>query len=158
MRIGDEVNLRLLERKEPVSLLKAPGSARHPAHYHLRDRPVVCVSGLDHDDALFRDLARRWDTVRFLLVRGNGRGLQRAMVQRPQMVVVAAHLGEALVAALRRQTTPVPPVIVVLAHQSTARERARFVWAGASAYVSVPSSMTEIDRLVGMLQEVAAWR
>ena len=158
MTNADGVNLRLLERKEPVSVLRASGTASHPAHYRRRDRPVVCVSGVGHDDTTFRDLARRWDTVRFILVRGNGRGLQRAMDQRPQMVVMAAHLGEALVATLRRQTMPVSPAIVVMTPASSARERARFVWAGASAYLSEPSDMTEIDRLVGMLQEVAVWR
>jgi hypothetical protein len=53
---------------------------------------------------------------------------------------------------------PVPPAIVVITPESSARERARFVWAGASAYLSEPSDMTEIDRLAGMLQEVAASR
>jgi DNA-binding NarL/FixJ family response regulator len=158
MRNGDGVNLRLLERSEPVSLLRSSGSACHPAHHRHRDRPVVCVSGLGHEDTLFRDLARRWDAVRFLLVKGDGRGLQRAMDQSPRLVVVAAHLGETLVAALRRRTTPVPPPIVVLTPRSTARERARFIWAGASAYASEPSDLTEIDGLVGMLHEVAAWR
>lgn len=158
MTNGDGVNLRLLERKEPVSLARASGSASHPAHYRRRDRPVVCVSDIGHDDTFFRDLARRWDTVRFILVRGNGRGLQRAMEQRPQLVVMAAPLGETLVATLRRQTMPAAPAIVVMTPQSSARERARFIWAGASAYLSEPSDTTEIDRLVGMLQEVAVWR
>jgi DNA-binding response OmpR family regulator len=80
------------------------------------------------------------------------------MAQSPRIVVMAAHLGETLVATLCREALPVAPPIVVLTAESTARERARFVWAGASAYLSEPSGMTEIDGLVGMLHEVAARR
>jgi len=131
--------------------------ANHPAGGR-RDGPVLCVSGGAFDDLVFRHLARRWNTVRFLLVRGDGRGLQRAVDQRPRLVVMAADLGESFTSALRRWSTLVDTPIVVLARSPSARERARFLWSGASAYVLEPETVTDVDLLVGVLLEVAAGR
>jgi hypothetical protein len=46
----------------------------------------------------------------------------------------------------------------VVAHDGTSRERARLLWAGASAYVSTPLDVAEIEAAVGMLFEAAAVR
>ena len=150
-------NLRLLEHQEPASPLRSVARSSHPAQGR-RDGPVLCVSGAAYDDLVFRYLARRWNTVRFLLVKGDGRGLQRAVEQRPRLVVMAAELGESFVVALRRWTALVDVPIVALARTETARERARFIWSGASAYVSEPATVTDVDQLVRMLLEVSAWR
>jgi DNA-binding response OmpR family regulator len=48
--------------------------------------------------------------------------------------------------------------IVVLTHDGAPSERARFIWAGASACVTKPLNVVEIDETVGMLLEVAATR
>jgi DNA-binding response OmpR family regulator len=119
---------------------------------------VLCVSGAAFDDLVFRHLARRWNTVRFLLVRGDGRGLPRAIDQRPRLVVMAAGLGESFATALRGWSGLVETPIVVLARSQSARERARFLWSGASAYVHEPETVSEVDHLVGLLLEVAAAR
>jgi CheY-like chemotaxis protein len=150
-------NLRLLERDEPGSALRSVARANHPARGR-GDGPVLCVSGAAFDDLVFRQLARRWNTVRFLLVRGDGRGLQRAVDQRPRLVVMAAELGESFAPALRRWPALVDTPIVVMARRPTARDRARFLWSGASAYVAEPETVPEVDRLVGLLLEVAAGR
>ena len=71
---------------------------------------------------------------------------------------MAAELGESIATALRKWSDLVDTPIVVLARSQTARERARFLWSGASAYVSEPETVTEVDQLVGLLLEVASGR
>jgi DNA-binding response OmpR family regulator len=53
---------------------------------------------------------------------------------------------------------PVPKPIVVLADEGTLEERSRFIWAGASTYLSDPTDPELVDRAVGMLLDVAPWR
>ena len=59
---------------------------------------------------------------------------------------------------LRLRVLPLETPIVVLAHDSGPRERARFIWAGASAYIVKPLDVAELDRAVMALMEVAALR
>jgi DNA-binding response OmpR family regulator len=65
---------------------------------------------------------------------------------------------QGLIMALRRLAMPPPTPIAILAHEGTPRERARFLWAGASAYVSDPDSISHINHMVGLLIEVSGWR
>ncbi len=111
---------------------------------------------------LFARIVRRWAAVKFLVTRGGRNGLQTAIDRRPRMVVVEARLpdidGEMLVGALRNGVMRPGEPIVVLAHDGTPGERARFLRAGATAYIAKPSGVAEFDRTVGILLEVAAWR
>ncbi len=59
---------------------------------------------------------------------------------------------------LRLRVLPPETPIVVLAHDADPRQRARFVWAGASAYIVKPLDVAELDRAVIALMEVAALR
>jgi DNA-binding response OmpR family regulator len=102
------------------------------------------------------------EAVTFLRADGARAGLKLALERRPRLAVVEADLpdgdAEGLVRALRRAAMPPPAPIVVLADEGTPRKRARFLWAGASAYVSGPVSSSQMDRMVGILIEVAARR
>jgi DNA-binding response OmpR family regulator len=96
------------------------------------------------------------------VVDGARAGVALAVVRRPDLLVVDARLhdadGEETVARLRQELRPDDVPIIVLGHDPAPAARARFVWAGASAYVTTPLDIAEIDRTVGELLEVAALR
>jgi len=98
-----------------------------------------------------------------LVVAAGGRGgLQLAMRRRPRLVVLDADLpdidGAEMASRLRSRVLPPDTPIVILAHDADPRERARFIWAGASAYILKPLDVPELDRAVMGLMEVAALR
>ena len=132
----------------------------HPAG--ARRRLVLHVSGDQTGRILFSRIARRWENLRLLAVDGARSGLTMATQRRPDLVVVDAHLtdadGEETVIRLRQELRPDDVPIVVLGDDPSPAARARFVWAGASAYVTKPLVIAEIDRTVGELLEVAALR
>jgi DNA-binding response OmpR family regulator len=109
--------------------------------------------------ALFTRIAKRWDGVTLIFAVEGGEGLDMAVKRRPRMVVLDARLpdmdGEKLVMALRERAMPPSAPIVVLSHDGAPSERARFIWAGASAYLTKPLNVAEIDRTVGELLQVA---
>jgi len=157
---GNRPTLRLLSRAAPATRASPDTNVPHRANGSRRR--VLYVSGGDEARVLFLRVARRWENVK-LLVAGNAEeGLALAIARRPGMVVLDAHLsdldGEKLVMALREQALDPSTPIVVLAHDGAPGERARFIWAGASAYIAKPLNVAEIDRTVGMLLEVAALR
>jgi DNA-binding response OmpR family regulator len=123
---------------------------------------VLYISGDLEGRILFRRIAQRWETVKLLVADSGEEGIDLAMNRRPRMVVLDAHLsdldGEEVVVALRREAMPPGTPIVVLGHNITPSKYARFVWAGASAYLTKPFNIAEIDRTVGELLEVAATR
>ncbi len=100
--------------------------------------------------------------MRLVIVDGGRSGLQAAIKRRPRLVVLDDHLpdvnGLALVQHLRHRVLPTESPVIVLAHNGDPRQRARFVWAGASAYLTKPLNVGEIDRTVMVLLEVAALR
>jgi len=66
--------------------------------------------------------------------------------------------GADLVTHLRQEVLKSETPIIVLANDADPRQRARFLWAGASAYHSKPLNLAEIDKTVMVLMEVAALR
>lgn len=162
-----ETALRLVD--EPVDAIEKcasrvpPGArASHPSH-GARRRPVLYISDNDDDRILFTRLARRWATVKLLLAETGAAGLKLAIDRRPQMVILDARIpdvdgGAALVVALRRRVLPDHAPIVVVSVDGSPSARARFIWAGASAYVARPLDVAEVDRTVEMLLEVATFR
>ena len=66
--------------------------------------------------------------------------------------------GAEIVKHLRQRVLPSHTPIVVLGHELTPTERARFLWAGASAYHARPLNVAEIDGSVAALLEIAALR
>ncbi len=166
---GDRPRLRLLDMpapgRSPSSAIagrsRADAFASHPAH-GTRGGPVLYIGGEPDRRIHFTRIARRWQTIRLLLATTPRDGLQLAIDRRLRMVVLDAGLPDAgtgaLMRALRhRAASPTAP-IVVLGSANTARERATFLWAGASAYVSTPFTVAEVEQTVGMLLEVAAVR
>jgi DNA-binding response OmpR family regulator len=100
--------------------------------------------------------------VNVVVAAGGRAGLQLAMRRRPRLVVLDADLpdvdGADMANHLRLRVLPHETPIVVLAHDADPRERARFVWSGASAYIVKPLNVAELDRAVMALMEVAALR
>jgi len=98
---------------------------------------------------------RRREAVKLVVAAGGHAGLMAAVDRRPRMVVLEARLSdgeaESLVRTLRTQVMPPGAPIVVMAHDGTPTERARFIWAGATAYLSATLHEGEIDRTVGRL-------
>ncbi len=114
----------------------------------------------------FRNLVSRVDgdnrAVRFLVATSPSFGLQIAAERQLCLVVIEAKVvdddGCGLLVSLRQGSMPVPKPIVVLANEGTPDERARFIWAGASTYLSDPTDLGLVDRAVGLLLDVASWR
>jgi DNA-binding response OmpR family regulator len=135
--------------------------AAHPSATRRR-RLVLHVSGDQGNRILLSRIAKRWEGLRLLVVDGARAGLALAAARRPDLLVVDAHLhdagGEETVARLRQELRPQDVPIIVLGDDPAPSARARFVWAGAGAYVTTPLDIAEIDRTVSELLEVAALR
>jgi len=157
---GDQPNLRVLERPTGVDS-PADRRAYHPSQVQRR-RPALYISAEPADRVLFTRIARRWEAIKLLVAESGREGLQVAVDRRLRMIVLDARLPDvdsaALVTALRARAESREAPIIVLAHERSPSERARFIWAGARAYVAKPLDVAEIDRTVGMLLEVAAPR
>jgi len=135
----------------------------HPATGARHGRGLLLhISGDHAARILFSRIARRWEGLRLLVVDSARAGLELAMERRPDLIVVDSRLpdatGEETVVRLRREVSPDEAPIVVLGDDPSPAERARFVWAGANAYVTKPIDIAEIDRTVGELLVVATRR
>ena len=158
--------LRLLEPPPPDPddedgrLELARSMRSHPSSG--RRRLLLHVSGDQTARIVFSRIARRWEHLRLLVVDGARTGLTLAVQRRPDLIVVDSRLrdadGEETVARLRHELRPHDVPIVVLGDDPSPAARARFVWAGASAYVTKPLDIAEVDRTVGELLEVASLR
>ena len=80
-------------------------------------------------------------------------GLRLAQGRRPRLVILEAKLpdmpGEIAVSELRNRAFTCAVPIVVLSSDDSPSIRARFVWAGANAYITKPLNVAQIDRTVG---------
>jgi two-component system, chemotaxis family, chemotaxis protein CheY len=134
----------------------------HPSRIPGRRRPGLYVGTEPDKGMLLTHIARRRESVRFLVARGGRDGRQMAIDSQPRIVVVEGQLPDVdaleFVSELRRHIMAPRAPIVVLAHEATPKERARFIWAGASAYVSEPFNSTQICRTVGLLLDSVLWR
>lgn len=152
-------HLRLLDLPTTATWSIADAKATHPSRGR---RPLLYVSGEHADRVRFVRIARRWEKVKLLVADSGEEGLDIALNRQPRMVVLDARLsdvdGEKVVKALRERALAPSAPIVVLGHDSAPSERARFVWAGASAYITKPLNVAEIDRTVGELLDVAVAR
>jgi DNA-binding response OmpR family regulator len=153
------MNVQNRHRPTPSSTCsRFDARASHPA----KGRLVLYVCGGPEDRILFTRIARRWKHFKLLIAESGEEGFDIAVSRKPRVVILDSALtdmdGEKLVIALR-QGAPEPAMpIVVLANDSAPRERARFVWAGATACHAKPLHVAEIDRTVAMLLEVASLR
>jgi DNA-binding response OmpR family regulator len=155
----DRFGLRLLEPPGDCATERSAARASHPAQ-GIGRRPVLYICGEPESRIVLTRIARRWSAITLLVAEGGGDGLQMALERRPRLVVLDAHLpdvdAEELVATLRAEAARAPVPILVLANDPAPRERARFAWAGASAYVTKPLNIAEVDRTVGFLLDVTA--
>ena len=120
---------------------------------------MLCVSRDVESHILFSRITQRRQTVELLAADNGEEGTDIAVIRRPRMVVLDARLsdvdGETLVSALRKQALAPSAPIVVLAHDGSPGQRARFIWAGASASFATPLNVAEIDRTVEPVLNVA---
>ena len=152
--------LRLLEHPETRGQFRSDARACHPSQY--RRRTALYVGGDPDKRGLSTGTGSSREMGRFLVARGGFAGLRLAIDRRPRLVVLEGTLPDvdsaSLVVALRHRAMAPSAPIVVLAHDDSARERARFIWSGASAYMTEPFDSAHFDRTVGMLLEVSTWR
>jgi len=158
-------HLRLLDGGKPSGRPHfgaiAAAQVWHPSR--RGGRPVLLyISGEADHRLLFTRWARQATAVTLVVTAGGVAAAQMAMDPRPRIVVVDACVAdvhaETLVAGLRRASIARDVPIVVLGRHGTPRERAGFLGAGATAYVADRSDGAAIDRTVGMLLDVMAWR
>jgi DNA-binding response OmpR family regulator len=134
----------------------------HPSVQGKRQPTLLLVSG-DGDSRIgFTRIARRWHNIKLLLAERGRDGLATAFLERPHLVVLDAQLpdvdGLRAVGALRRNPTTSETPVVVLGVDDSGRELERFYEAGADAYFTRPLNVSQVDRIVLGLLEVAALR
>jgi DNA-binding response OmpR family regulator len=93
--------------------------------------------------------------MKLLVVEGGGSGLQTATDRHLRLVVVDDHLPDldaaGVVKELRDAVIATETPIMVLGHGTEPRHRARFLWAGATAYHCKPLNVAEVNRSVATL-------
>jgi CheY-like chemotaxis protein len=152
--------LRLLEPPTASTPSAARGRRWHPSSKTRGDGPLLYICGEPEGRIIFIRIARRWESMRLVVADGWQLGLQLAARRRPRMVVLDASLpgvdGADFVTHLRQRVLPAQTPIIVLGNDHTPSERARFVWAGASAYHAKPLNVAEVDGSVATLLEITA--
>jgi DNA-binding response OmpR family regulator len=158
-------------REEAQPLLRligggSPGAGSLARLYHpssdLGQKPALYIGDAPGAGALVRHLAPHRETLAFRVVKEGRAGRQMAIDEEPSVIVMEDRLPDvdaaALVTELRREIVPARVPIVVLAGVATADDRARFLWAGANAYVDEPLDSMLICRTVGMVFDLGSWR
>jgi DNA-binding response OmpR family regulator len=123
---------------------------------------VLYISGDREGRIQFAKIVRRWKNMRLVVVESARSGFQIAMDHRLRLVVMDDPLpgidAAELVTHLRRRELPIETPIMILAQDPGPRDRARLMWAGASAIHSKPLDVAEVDRTVMVLMEIATLR
>lgn len=127
-----------------------------------KHRPVLYISGDREGRVRFAKIARRWKNVRLVVVESAWTGFQIAMDHRLRLVVMDDPLpgidAAELVTHLRRRALSSETPIMILAHDSGPCDRARLMWAGASAIHTKPLNVAGVDRTLMVLMEIATLR
>ena len=122
---------------------------------------MLYISGDRESRIRFARIARRWTGIKLFVVEGGRMGLDMVADRRLGLVVVDEALpdmnAEALVRHFRQRGLLGFAPIIVLGDSGRATA-ARFLWAGASVYLTKPLDMVEVDRAVVNLMEVASLR
>ena len=154
--------LRQLPQTTTATLTSERGRRLHPSSPSRGREPVLYICGDHEGRILFAQIARRWKGLRLLVVEAGRTGVQIAKDHQLRLVVIDDQLpdvdGADLVQHLRQRILPSETPIIVLAHDDDPRVRARYVWAGASAYFTKPVHVAEVDRTVVALMELAILR
>ena len=155
----DRPRLRLLDPPAPSN---ARARRWHPASRVRVDGSLLYICGDPEGRIVFTRIARRWESVRLIVADGGRTGLQVATKRRPRLVVLDDHIpdfdGAELVNHLRRRVLSAESSVIVLSHDPDPRHRARFVWAGASAYLTKPLNVAEVDRSIATLLQLSELR
>jgi CheY-like chemotaxis protein len=116
----------------------------------LAGHPMLYISGNPDARILFGRIAKRWRPIRLLVVEGGEAGLLFAELRRLSLIVIDATLPDAsgfeIVERLRSRHPEVP--VLVLGDEADSAQRARFVRAGAHAYLPAPLSVLELEQAV----------
>lgn len=142
---------------------KVPSSATalHPSRFR-RDRLVLYIGDQSNQRSLVSRIRGNQQAIRFLQADSARVGLQIAKERQLCLVMMEARLTDddaaELLVTLRQEAMPVPKPIVVVADDGTPEEHARFIWAGASTYLSDPTDPALVDRTLGLVFDVASWR
>jgi CheY-like chemotaxis protein len=152
-------SLRLVDHIPPSTHATARARRRHPTSKVRRDGNLLYICGDVDGRIVFTRIARRWESLRLVVADGGRTGLHVAKKCRPRLVVLDSHQsdvdGVELVEHLLARVLPGETPIIVLAHDADPRERARFVWAGASAYHCKPLDVAALDHTVATLLELS---
>jgi CheY-like chemotaxis protein len=155
-------SLRLVDPIPPSTHATARARRRHPASKVRGDGNVLYICGDVDGRIVFTRIARRWESLRLVVADGGRTGLHVVRKCRPRLVVLDSRQpdvdGADLVEHLRARVLPGETPVIVLAHDDDPRERARFVWAGASAYHCKPLNVAALDRTVATLLDLAGLR
>jgi DNA-binding response OmpR family regulator len=158
----DRPRLRLVGPTTGTGLSSVQSKRWHPSSRARDEGPLLYICGDRESRIIFIRIARRWESMRLVVADGWRLGLHLAAKRRPRLVVLDARMhdvdGADIVKHLRQRVLPSHTPIVVLGHELTPTERARFLWAGASAYHATPLNVAEIDGSVAALLEIAALR
>lgn len=113
---------------------------------------MLYVSGPADSRVMFTRMARRWRPLKLLVADGGEAGLRLSQERRVRLVAVDAVLADVdavdLVIRLRRAPRTASVPVLVIGHDPSPKEHARFMWVGANAYVTRPFDMVAVDRTV----------
>lgn len=134
----------------------APRSARELHTSRFRpNRLALYIGGQSNHRNLISRVRGDQQAIRFLVADSADVGLQIAAERQLCLVMMEAQLTDRdaaeLLVTLRREAMPVPKPIVVVASDGTPEERSRFIWAGASSYLSDPTDPALVDRAMGLV-------
>lgn len=124
-------------------------------HPVSRRRTALYVNGDPDSRILMRRLSRRWPTVTLRTVDTGSAALRAAELTRPDTVVIDDHLSDGsgldvLIELRARPLTSQIPVAFLNSDPSPGR-RERLLRAGASAFITKPLNLAEVDRTVRCL-------
>jgi len=149
-RCDDRSDLQVAEPTRDVAAFRARGV--HPAVTVPAGRPMLYISGIPQSRVLFTRIARRWRPLKLLVAESGEAGLRLVAERQLRLIVIDTVLPDTdavdLVIRLRRarEATAVP--ILVLGPDPSPQARARFMWVGANAVVTMPFDVAEVERTV----------
>lgn len=124
----------------------------HPSSNGAGLGPILYVSGANENRILFTRMSRRWKPLRLLVVDGTQAGLGLSNARHFCLIVLNASLPDVdavdLVIHLRKARKSLTVPIMVLSDDTSPQTRARFMWVGANAVVTMPFDAAEVERTV----------
>jgi CheY-like chemotaxis protein len=127
-----------------------------------KGRTVLYINSDSDNRILMTRMARRWHDVTLRMAEGGAVGMSAAVILRPDLIVLDAELTdidpEDLMLQLRTSELLDSPTMVVLAGEAGANGDARYLRAGASAYLTKPLHITQFEQTAATLLELPTLR